>query len=200
VAGGMAWATDRLTTAFGAAHVLTGTIDRTVDGQNVPWFHVAFLDGVFSNLFSSWNMEFVTPPGAASPPTRLEQRAARYDPSKLAKNVVAVVFALAPTDADKLGQALGALDWKVVSQHGVLTAVSPLDAGARRVVVIQPVTTTRTGIAAVAIEMNRPASHVERMGEATLVAGPLGKQLAILALLPQTNIDGVAAAVDGLSE
>jgi hypothetical protein len=201
-AGGMAWATDRMVEVFGQDKVVTGTISRTVDGQPVPWFHFAFPDGVFSDLFSTWNMEFVTKPGATSPPTRQESLAAIYDPGKLAKNVVAVAYALPPADGQNLRTLLAALDWSAseADEDGSFVALSPVDAGVRRAVVVEPATATCTGITALGIALHRHADHVEEMGGARLVAGILGKKLAILWLRPSGCSDQIEEVLGGLGE
>ncbi len=200
-AGGMVWATDRMVSTFGADRVATGLISRTVDGQAVPWFHFAIPDGVFSPLFSTWNMEFVTPPGAAQPPTRQQDRAATFDPTKLARNVLGVAYALTLDDARNLGQLLAALAWNVGDfEDGRFLALSPIDAGVRRAVAVRPATTSPTcqGITAIALALSGHADHVEQLGEARLVAGVLGKKLAVLTLQPPTCSDDLAAAVGPL--
>ena len=201
-AGGMAWVTERMVSAFGQENVATGTISRTVDGQPVPWFHFALPDGIFSELFSTWNMEFVTRPGATSPPTRQESLATIYDPNKLARNVVAVAYALPAADGLNLHALLTALDWIAgdAAEDGSFVALSPVDAGVRRAVVVQPATATCTGITALGIAMNRHADHVEEMGGPRLVAGIHGKKLAILWLRPATCSDQIEGVVSSLGE
>lgn len=197
-AGGMAWVTSRMITTFGQEAVQTETISRTVDGQAIPWFHAA-APLVFSDRFSIWNMEFVTRPGAARPPTRQESLVSLYEPGKLARNIVAVAYALAPADAHNLRRLLAALGWAASEvAGGRFVALSPLDGGARRAVVVQPATETCNGITAVGIAMSRHVDHVEPLGDARLVAGILGRKLAILWLRPASCGDHIQRVLERL--
>jgi hypothetical protein len=195
-AGGKDWVAERMVALFGQDRVLTGIISRTVDGQPVPWFHYAFPEGVFSELFSTWNMEFVTRPGAASPPRREEGLAPYYQPEKLASNVAAVAYALDAADAGNLRDMLAALDWETSDlDAGRFLALSPTDGGTRRAVVVQPATATCTGITALAIALSRHADHVEEMGGARLEVGIFGKKLALLSLRPSACADDLRGVV-----
>ena len=134
---------------------------------------------------AAWDMEYVTPPGATTPPTRKEQRSSLYDPSKLARNVVALKYALPPAEEKMLAQALTAVGWDVTSDGASLTAYSPPDDALKRAIFVVPATNNVLGLAMVGISLNRvPAFHQEMLGDARLTVEENGAALATLDFYP----------------
>jgi hypothetical protein len=169
--------------AFGAGNVVTSTRSHVLDGGTVPWFLNASING-FRGI-AAWDMEYVTPPGATTPPTRKQQRAALYDPNKLARNVVALSFALSPQDTALLVQALTVVGWDVTSDGTSFTAYSPQDDTIKRAIYVVPATPAVFGLTKVGISLNRvPSFHEEILGDAKLTVGANGLPLAMLDFYP----------------
>ncbi len=171
------------TSSFGPANVVTATRTHVVDGGTVPWFHITSLT-VWQQI-AAWDMEYVTPEGASTPPTRKEDRAHFYDAKKLARNVVALKYALTATDEQLLAQALTVVGWDVISDGASLIAHSPDDNGVKRSIFVIPATATMAGLVMVGFSLNRiPEYRKEVLGDATLTVGANGLPLGELWFVP----------------
>jgi hypothetical protein len=161
------------------------TFYRRVNGVDVPWFR-----GVIPAWTSTtqsvalFNLEYVPNPGASVPRTRLEERATRYQPGKLAKDIQALVYAAPAGEIDLLRRALSSVGWSVATRPQGFVALSPFDHGTRRAILAELSQPARAGLLAVLWSLNRRAQHTERMGEATLRVGLLGGPYGLLWLAP----------------
>jgi hypothetical protein len=183
---------------FGEHETAIPLFFRRVNGVDVPWFR-AVIPAWTSTAQSVglFNEEYVPNPGSTVPRTRLEERAARYQPSKLARDVQAFVFAAPPGEIDLLRRALVSLGWSAAARDRGFLALSPLDNGTRRALVVEESAPADAGMLGVVFGLNRRAQHTEQIGDAVLKVGLLGQPVAVLWFAPppaQAESD-VSAAV-----
>lgn len=170
-------------------------ISHEVKGVTVPWFNLTQPKWSYWSTYNAvWGMEYVPNPNSTVPRTRHEERSARYDSTKLAQNVQAVIFGLADTDLPKMRRSLAAVGWTVRPQGDGFIALSPMDHGTRRAYVGQKATPGRLGLLGIVWTLNRRAMHTERVGSATLQVGLLGLPLASMWFVTPSAADDATAA------
>jgi hypothetical protein len=196
VDGGVEWVRDRWVSLFGDANVdPVNLVSREVDGVVVPWFEeTAPAWANLSAYTGLWAMQYVPDPGQAAPRTRHQERAARYNPAKLAQNVQALIYGYPDDDRASMQRSLAAVGWTVAPVGTGLVAVSPLDTGTRRVIYAVPSTPDRIGLLAVIWQLNHGApSHTEQLGDAVLQVAPRGLPYASLWFVPPVAADEARA-------
>jgi len=192
VEGGIDVVKDEWIKAFGADQVdAVDLTSREVNGVVVPWFYsTAPVWGDVSAFTGLWAMQYVPNPNSTAPRTRHEERAARYQPAKLAQNVQAIIYGLPDGDLQNMQLTLSSVGWSVAPVNGGFIAVSPLDTGTRRVVFVEPAVEGRTGMLAVIWRLNRAtAAHTEQVGDAVLTVAPGGAPYASLWFVPAVPTD-----------
>jgi hypothetical protein len=173
--------------ALGEDQVTTvDLVTHDVNGVDTPWFYaVDPIWGDVSEYTGFWAMEYVPNPGSTAPRTRREERAERYDPAKLAQNILGVIYGLPDDDRANMQTTLSASGWKVYSPWwGGFLAISPPDNGAKRFIYAKPAKEGRIGILGIVWRLNRYSSHTELLGDAVLKVGIEGAPLAVLWLVP----------------
>jgi hypothetical protein len=183
VEGGLQVVHDNWVTAFGATAVDDISLtSRLVNGVQTPWFYMtAPVWGDISAFTGVWAMEYVPDGGSTAPRTRHVERATRYDATKLAQNVQALIYGLPDGDRQNMQTTLAAVGWTVIPVGTEFVAVSPLDSGTRRVILAKAASPGRTGLLAVIWRLNRSSSpHTEQLGDAVLSVAPAGLPCATL--------------------
>lgn len=196
VTGGLQTVKTRWDAAYGANEVDPISLtSHAIDGAQVPWFNQTGPKWADASEFTGlWAMEYVPNAGSTAPRTRHEERAARYDASKLAQNVQAVFYGIPDADRANFEKGLRAVGWTILPLGADWIAVSPWDNGTRRVLHVQPASPGRTGVLGIVWRLNRFAAHVEQLGDATLKVGLFGRPYAMLWLVPPTAHDEAVAA------
>jgi hypothetical protein len=196
VEGGLEAIRDEWIGAFGADQVDPITLtSREVNGVVVPWFNMtAPVWGDVSAFTGVWAMQYVANPNSTAPRTRHEERASRYQPTKLAQNVQAMIYGLPDGDRQNMQNTLAAVGWTVAPASGGFVAVSPIDTGTRRVIYAKPAAEGRTGMLAVIWRLNRAAQpHTEQIGDAVLTVAPARAPYASLWFVPAAPNDEARA-------
>jgi hypothetical protein len=197
-AGGAEVVQQKWNAEFGEHETDIPVFSHQVNGVEVPWFR-----GVIpawtqtTQSVSLFDLEYVPNPGSSVPRTRLEERAARYQPSKLVRDVQAFVFGAPAGEIDLLRRAVVALGWSASTRPQGFLALSPLDHGSRRSIIVEQTEPARAGMLGVVFGLNRRDQHTEQMGEAVLKVGFLGLPDAVLwfAPPPPAAEDDVGAAL-----
>jgi hypothetical protein len=161
---------------------------REVNGVQTPWFRLVSPTWTNTSAFTSlWSMEYVPNAGATAPRTRHEERAARYQPSKLAQNVVAAYFGIVDDERELIRRTLKSVGWKIVPFGQGFAAASPRDGASSRVLFFEPAHADGQGLRALAWQLNRPTqAHTEQLGDAVLQVAPAGLPVATLWFAPPT--------------
>lgn len=177
--------------AFGDAGVDgPSTVSHEINGAQVPWFREVDPTWTYtSDWVAMWNMEYFPNPGSQTPRTRAEERAARYHPEKLARDVVAISYAFPQGDLDNIRRSLRSLGWKIDNEGVGFSATSPKDNGTRRVLFFQHNAPGRLGMLGVRFALNRQASHTEVLGDGKLEVGVGGHKVALLWFVAPTAAD-----------
>lgn len=187
VTGGMDWIIDQWQAEFGEDQSQQSLISREVNGVTVPWFQIGTLDWANASEYTSfWAMEYVPDAGSTAPRTRLTERATRYQPSKLARDVDAILFGIPEVDRENIMRTLRAVGWRIIDLGANrFVALSPVDGGGKpRAFVGVPAEPGRFGMLALLIRLNRFARHREQLGDALLDVGVGGLPYAILWVVP----------------
>jgi hypothetical protein len=136
-----------------------------------------------------FNLEYVPNAGSSVPRTRAEERAARYQPTKVAQDIVAVLFAGPTPERDLLRRAVAAVGWNTVTRSDGFLALSPRDHDTRRAILVVDPQPGREGMLAVVYRLNRLERHTEQLGQAELHVGTLGLPYATLWFVPPSATD-----------
>jgi hypothetical protein len=197
VAGGIQAIQAEWKAAFGDDQVTTvDLVTHEVNGVDAPWFYaVDPVWGDVSDYTGFWAMEYVPNEGSTTPRTRLEERAPRYDSTKLAQDIQGVVYGLPDGDRANMQKTLAAVGWKVVARETGFLAISPRDHGTRRFIYATPASEGRLGILGIVWRLNRYASHTEPLGDAVLKVGILGAPFAALWFVQPAASDQAIAAL-----
>jgi hypothetical protein len=154
---------------------------RTVNGVDIPWFRGVI--PAWTNTAQSvgvFDIEYVPNPGSTVPRTRLEERAARYRPDLLMKDIQAYFYAAPSGEIDLLRRSLTSLGWSASIRDQGFIALSPLDHGTRRAIVVEQSLPADAGMKGVLFSLNRVEQHEEPLGQAVLKVGILGQPYAVL--------------------
>ena len=166
-AGGIEALQSRWQAELGADQVALNPKLHAVDGVQVPWFRNLTLSwSDSSNYAAIWGMEYYPNPGSTKPHTRFEERAVRYAPHKLARNVSAAVYGVEAGDAALLRRTLSSAGWKVREEGAGFVSLSPRDAGVRRQLHFRIASADHLGLLGLKIQLNRYAQHTEQLGDA----------------------------------
>jgi len=191
--GGIDALQTRWKTEFGDDQVALAPQSHEVNGVQVPWFKslsMSWSDS--SNYAAIWAMEYFPSPGSTTPRTRLQERAARYAPSKLARNVSAAVYGIETADAAFLRRTFTSAGWQVQNEGNGFVGISPLDGGVRRRLHFVITTTGRLGLLGLTIRMNRYDRRIEPLGDGILDVGAGGRKQAFLWFLTPTTPEQTA--------
>jgi hypothetical protein len=189
VTGGMDWIIGQWQAEFGDDQAQQSLISREVNGVTLPWFQIGTLDWANASEYTSfWAMQYVPDAGSTAPRTRLTERATRYQPSKLARDVDAILYGIPEVDRDNLVRSLRAVGWRIIDLGGNrFIALSAVDGGKPRAFIGVPAEPGRAGMLALLIRLNRFARHREQLGDAVLDVGVGGLPYAILWIMPPTS-------------
>jgi hypothetical protein len=177
--------------------VEVGRAFRNVSGVQVPWFD--YVDwGKYLEKLSPFNIQYVPVAGTTTPETRRDHLAAVYDPSKIARNISVVNYALLPGDRAILSRSLAALGWTVFNDDRSrdVIALSPKDRGERRVFLIEEATAGRLGLLSATVWTSRTVQHVEPLGPGRLVSGSFGLPITTLWFVSPTDDEPLYHALD----
>lgn len=168
-----------------------------VNGTQVPWFRLGWPVWTNSSQFTSlWAMEYVPNPGATTPRSRREERAARYQPTKLAQNVHSVTYAVIDTERELIRRTLKSVGWKITPTAGdAFVAIAPhrgdsgLDGGGSPVILsFLPARADGQGLREITWKLNRrPAFHHEQLGDFVLNVGRFNQAFASMTFHPATS-------------
>jgi hypothetical protein len=175
---------------FGEHQTAIPTISRDRNGVQVPWFRLVVPE--WSNAAATtavFNLEYVPDPGSSIPRTREQERAARYQPAKLAQDIQAVLFAGPVAERELLRRALAVVGWTTIVRSDGFLALSPRDHGTRRAILVVDPQPGRAGMLGVVFRLNRLARHTEQLGDAQLHVGSLGLPFATLWFVPPSAAD-----------
>ncbi len=201
-AGGIEALQSRWQAELGADQVALNPKLHAVDGVQVPWFRNLTLSwSDSSNYAAIWGMEYYPNPGSTKPHTRFEERAVRYAPHKLARNVSAAVYGVEAGDAALLRRTLSSAGWKVREEGAGFVSLSPRDAGVRRQLHFRIASADHLGLLGLKIQLNRYAQHTEQLGDAVLTVGANWRNQAYLwfvtpSAAEQDLLDGVHSESD----
>ncbi|WP_394851071.1 DUF5829 family protein [Pendulispora rubella] len=193
--GGLKLATHALETSLGKDNVSPYTETTSVHGRAAT---VRGSEMAFSGPFFSWVNETSTDSSPNIPLTRTEMVNEDYAPAKLASNLVAIGLALGPEDSGRFEQVLRAVGWSVERHEAYFAGHSPLDGGSRRSVIVEPAVGSRRGMSVAVIALNRYTSHDEQLGDARLMVGVRGKNVAVLRIHPSAGNEAIEREIDGL--
>ncbi len=194
VTGGLNKVVDAWKAEFGDTEASSTLISRTVNGVTTPWFWEGDLKwALWSDYTGLWLMEYVPNAGSTTPRTRLEDRATRYAPGKLARNVQAAIYGVPDADRAKLRRSLVAAGLTVVGSADRFAALTALDDGTRRVIYVQPAAPGRIGLLGAVIKLNRVQPHTEQLGNGLLEVSPRGLPFAFLWFVQPNAVESAIA-------
>jgi len=164
VGGGLENSIEQWTTEFADGAIPIQSITHEVNGAQVPWLRVStptWTQTLPNQVTSLWSVEYQPNPGSTAPRTRHEERAAHYQPSKLAENVVAAYFGIdTAAERDLIRRSFAAVGWTITPVAEGFSATSPNDGDTSRVLVFE--SAADQGLRALTWQLSRPTSpHVE---------------------------------------